>query len=764
MKCSSVRPTTARTTLLFAVAALLSGCPDDSSPASDVGAVDAVSDLGADVASSDSVAGADATAVDPDTAADSTAADDTAVGNDTDASGGPAGPFDFGVKFPIFDIPVDALAGHGVDSCGVYQETRCEGAQAQRCEVFDSGAGAFVDEGDLDALTRRALLYDRWMALYSVPDGLVGERQFKEPPAPGTPESVWGQRENFLRYSGHGDSAIWTGTMLNGLIVRYLTTGTDADYARMEDGVRSMLRLFDVTRVPGYLARNYTLQVPPGTPLIPEHFIEARDNLDHYFREIENPEGFDWLPDIYFTGYEDLDGVVHTGTPRWRGSPTIDQMNGPMVAFPQVFNLLRDDSLRERIASHMTCYVKRLRRIEIRNLSANPELVAGLQTALSGGTASGGGDEADDEWSFEGLDTLVMYVTRQLNSKNEDTFDRSCPDEWDHTPWRVFDAGSDTFALDLFGLVQDLDAKETEREESADHFYAVNVRGADAMHMMHLALMAYAFSGDSQFLDFLRDELIGELNAPQVATTMSSYLPPRWCRKFYSTNITTAPLWAFLNLLEASPLKTHMQHVMHDAMWLKESKNLNKLDFLMMYVGALPPEIGVDHEEVKAEALATLEGFGGNGGVLDDPRRTYQRSFEDIAAALPADITLECPTEAIRARCEDGFSLFGVTLPGEEFTYECVGNDWECHLDNGTCADPLPSKALPTPLRRYGDYLWQRDPFSMTHDQWGNGNEQSPGIDLTESYWLARMYGLLPASAGQVLAWRDAEDAPEACE
>ncbi len=49
-------------------------------------------------------------------------------------------------------------------------------------------------------------------------------------------------------------------------------------------------------------------------------------------------------------------------------------------------------------------------------------------------------------------------------------------------------------------------------------------------------------------------------------------------------------------------------------------------------------------------------------------------------------------------------------------------------------------------------YLWQRDPFSMTHSLWQDGLEQSPGIDLTESCWLARMYGL-------VLAWRDSDDA-----
>lgn len=681
---------------------------------------------------------------------------DTAADTETDATGG---PLDFALHFPIFEPPADSLAGSGVTSCGVYLEERCDGGKAMRCEAYDTKAAAFTDTPD--PTFRRAMLYDRWYKLYSSPDGMAGERNFNVHFDPGTPESVWGAREAFSHYSGHGDSAIWTGTMLNGLIMRYLATGTEADYQRMVEVVEVMLRLFDVTRVPGYLARAYSLVVPGGTPIIPEHYIDRRDNPDHFYREIENPEGFDWLPEIYKTGYTDLKGELHKGTPRWRGSPTIDQMNGPMVAFPEVYGLLRDDTLKERIAHHMTCYVKRLRRIEIRNLQTDPELIGALQAALSEGAATSGpnGTPSDAAWSFDAIDTIVMYVTPQLNSKNEGEFDRSCPETWDHTPWRVLDVTDDDFTLDLFGLVQDLDAKKTERKQSADHFYAINVRGADAMHMMHLALMAYAFSGDQQFLDFLKDEALGPLHADKVATTMSSFLPSRWCRKFYSTNITTGPFWAFLNLLGDSPLKTHMQKVMHDEMWLKESATLGKLDFQLMYAGALPPEIGTAHDEVLSGALTMLHEFGGNGGVMDDPRRTYHRPFPEIAAATPASIKVECPTAAIRARCEDGISLFGVTVPGETMTFKCTGADWECDMGEGRCAEPMAATALPMAVRRYGDYTWQRSPYQMHMVDGSDGREQSPGIDLTESYWLARFYGFVPESAGLVLGWREVADA-----
>jgi uncharacterized protein (TIGR03437 family) len=57
---------------------------------------------------------------------------------------------------------------------------------------------------------------------------------------------------------------------------------------------------------------------------------------------------------------------------------------------------------------------------------------------------------------------------------------------------------------------------------------------------------------------------------------------------------------------------------------------------------------------------------------------------------------------------------------------------------------------VPVPMRPPTDFLWQRDPFQLSAG--GNGFIESPGIDYTLPYWMARYYGVLPASAVQSAA------------
>ena len=44
--------------------------------------------------------------------------------------------------------------------------------------------------------------------------------------------------------------------------------------------------------------------------------------------------------------------------------------------------------------------------------------------------------------------------------------------------------------------------------------------------------------------------LVEDIEADRVAEVMSAFVKPRYCRKFYGTNITAGPLWAFNNLLD----------------------------------------------------------------------------------------------------------------------------------------------------------------------------------------------------------------------
>ena len=74
-------------------------------------------------------------------------------------------------------------------------------------------------------------------------------------------------------------------------------------------------------------------------------------------------------------------------------------------------------------------------------------------------------------------------------------------------------------------------------------------------------------------------------------------------------------------------------------------------------------------------------------------------------------------------------------------------------MDDGRCADGIASEGLPSDLRSYGDFLWQRSPFKIGDDYGTDGQKQSPGRDLSEPYWLARHYGYV-SGGDHVLAWQ----------
>ena len=63
---------------------------------------------------------------------------------------------------------------------------------------------------------------------------------------------------------------------------------------------------------------------------------------------------------------------------------SIDQYSGPMVALPAAWGLLRDDGVKDRVAHQLTCYLKRLQRIEVRNLQQRPDLFEAVMAALGG--------------------------------------------------------------------------------------------------------------------------------------------------------------------------------------------------------------------------------------------------------------------------------------------------------------------------------------------------------------------------------------------
>ena len=726
------------------LALALAACGSDDPTESDTGSEDVSGDVTTDAAP-------DTDATEPDTGVDAepdqgTDADPDATTDAVeDADAEPVETLGFELQWPIFETPTDSLAETEIDGCTVYQEEVCgDSDELMRCEIYDASTSEWVDEPD--DMLRRAYLYDRWYDLYSQPDGQTAERSYQDTMEPGTPEEVWADPENFAGYRGAGDSAIWTGTALNAFIMRYLVTGTEADYQRMEDKTRVMLRFFEITRIPGYLARHHYLLVEPGTPAHPDHIYRWHpDDDDH--RDIEDPAGFGWLPDHYF---EDA------GTARWSGDPSIDQMGGPMIAFPMVYPMIRDEELREQMVYQMTCYLHRLRRIEITNLQENEMALDAFNSFFGGGQLQLDPDDID----FSELEEIIMYVHPQFNSANEDIYDRECGEFIQMEPWRVLDASSSEFVFDVLDLFQDIDRERNGRNH-INHFYIPSIRGGDAMHMMHLALMAYAFTGDERYADFLRDELLGRIRTAEVSATMSALIMPRYCRRFYGTNITAGPLWAFTNLLApGSELDTWMQEVFRDEMWAKETADVGNVNTNLMFAGTVTPEIGGEgREEALQYALEELARFGGNGGILDDPRRDYYRSFEEVVENLPDGIAPRCATAEEREFCEADISVFGATVDGERISFECTGAASECVMEDGLCTTAHADGPIPGPWRYWGDYSWQRSPFRIG-DENGNGTVQSPGSDYSEQYWMARFYGFIEGGQ-EVLAWRSTG---EACE
>ena len=740
---------------LSLLACLLAGCDD-----------------GADAAPSDATP-SDATHSDATTsdAATSDAAprfdlgvQDATAPNGADANGGDGATPDLGAipdAAPLPPLPVrapltappDPLAGGPVESCATYEASRCLDGRQQRCAVYDAHDATFVEP---DPLLRRVLHAERRYERYHQPDGQTVQRVFTAPTPPGTPEAEWGDPARLHGYDGAGDAAIWTGVALDAYALRYATTGTEADYARMEAKARRLVALFDVTGVPGYLARHHWGQLAEDAPRVqaqaPDSIVDHRgvDHRDHVF----DPTRLEAAPSVYREGVE-LDGQVVPVTPMWHGNPSIDQYTGPMISFPLVHGMLRDDALKERLARHLVCYVKRLERIEIRHVQSNPDVLTAVQSFLGGGRLQLDPGDIDPS----AVDTAVGFALRQLNGRSAADFEMGCPED---LPWeadRVIDLEDPLYFAQALGLVSDLMSRDQERAGSLDHFYAPNIRGGDAIHLMHLATLGWWFTGEDRFRRFLFDELIGRLHTVEVAATAGALEVPDWCRAFYGGHITYPALWSLINLLPADEpavrdLRDALRRAMHTEFEQRERGPLADLKFDLLYADVAPDDEADAAEAARDRARATLAVMGGNGGILDDPRRTYALPVERVLAEWPEGTMLRCPSAEERGACEDGVTLLGVHVAGDAITRPCNGGPAECVLDDGLCADALTDAPLPPALRGFTDFLWQRGPYDIGAG--GNGGfEQSPGLDLIEPYWLARKTGVVTEGAGLVLAWED---------
>lgn len=685
-------------------------------------------------------------AFEPDAEADSDADADADAGAAADADADDdTGPRALATRDPMRPAPASGLPA-AVASCPRYLDTRCADGLTQRCEVFDTAAGDFTEAPD--PMLRRAHLFERWYELYHAPDGQTANRNLAGETLPGTPEAEWGRLAHFAGYDAIGDTAIWTGVGLMSFVLRYAVNGTEAEYQRLETKLRQTLALFDVTGVDGYLARHHAIVLPDDAPPTDAHLTKREGTYNPSFHDHETDPAVlasaDTLPVIYSEG---------VGTPVWLGNPSIDQYSGPLTGFAAAYQYLRDEALRERVVTHVTCYLKRLERVEIVHLQDNPDALAALQPLLVGSSPQV--DEGDID--LAALDTMVVYVLPQLNEANADSYPRGCPDALQLEPSRVIDATGDEFYVDVLDLYLDYEGDQA-RERGIDHYYAINVSGPHALTLMYLATLAWHLTGDDQYRAFLEDELIGNQRAVDVAYIAGAFALPRWCRKFYADHILFKPVWSFLELLEPGPLKDQLYGVVHEELWGKLMFDVRNLELDMLYAALLPEALAPAREQALAEVEADLPRLGGNGGELDDPRRSYTIDRAWMLENLPEGVAARCPTEAERERCEAGVELFGLTLEGASISHECHGGPGECPMEDGLCTDAMTSVGMPVPWRPYEGFLWEGHPFHIGRGFGVEGGQQSPGLDVIEAYWMARYYGLTDAGTGQVLAWRPTPD------
>jgi len=601
-------------------------------------------------------------------------------------------------------IAAPAPAALEVESCATLGEVR----GGRRCRIYDTRARAF---GPADPFTARVYLYERWLDLYNTVERQVVVRNLREPMAPGDVESRWADERYLDYYDDVGDSAGFGEPAQISAIFRYAVTGTEADYLRMESYVRGALRQWEATGIDGYLSRFHYAGVPPGTQIRNGRSMAVRDDSDTNAFDIPG-SALAAMPDYYRTGIE---GVPVR--PSWRGHVSIDAYAGPMHAWPLAFHLLRDPALKARMAFHYGCFLKRLRIFKIVNLSRNAQLQSEIARLLARGVLHL--DAADPDLSR--ADEVWGFYLPQYNRASATAYPRQCPAglSFDAAPEDVVDVLHVGWEGRLLMLLSRM-AEDADQPDSMDFAYLPSLRAGDATMLLGYALSAYRLTGDRSFLRWRDEVLIAKANAQEVTRTIGAFMPPKACRSYYRTpNVYTAH---FVRLLtEGDP--SFALDVWRRKFAGKEMAGLSDPLFAIMFAGTTGEP---------TDAPARLAGFGGAPGHLDDPRRNYAHD----ASSLPGVRAAPAPAADIEL-CEAPLTVLGVQIPA-----------------GGTLDRSLlfAEEALPLMDRPPDNWQWEKDPFRAVRRPWDAGRQQYAGLDLTEPYWLARYFRLLP-DAHAVLAW-----------
>lgn len=668
--------------------------------------------------------------------ADARDADELSPPDATDATGPDAGPVDAGPRTrPALAVRGPTLPAEVVP-CPVVAETACRSGTVHECAVFDATGGTFPDEPP--AFLRRVLQMDRYMDRHHVVDSGMLSVHTTTGMAPGTPEASWASAEAFKTYADWGDAAFYLGMHLTGAAHRYAVTGTDADYARMVDLVDRQLRNWRATGIPGTMVRSVAamldegVAVPPGYPQWNLRPFKERTN--HVLYAVD-PVRHDLFPAYYHQGVT-LDDDTHLATtPLMEGSPSLDACSGALVGLQMAFDLLRPEQapLRDEIATAVSCKLKRLKKMRVRNLNASPlgQLLAGYLAGASGYHPSPG------DLDLSTVDTMIGYVQETPPPDDPGDFRYDCPDDLprDVDPAWDWDAAGD----EILGQVLDLaDRMSGQGDRPIDFVYLVSHRGGDAIYLYDYAAFATHATGDARYLEWADAALTDEADGLRVVDTAGSFFLNPYCGQWIGGDLSHPVMYATLmRLADDDPIAVAHRRTMKKEFRDKLLANDNNAYFAMTYGAVGDRSADPDLPAFAAWGASELAAYVQHPEHPLDPKRNYGTNFVDDP--LPPPWEPSPPTADEIAECEAGLPELGLPGPG-------VHKDFQV----------LSRAPLPVAKRVPHDLIWHFSPFNLKREYGdGEGTHQMYFVDLATPYWIGRYHGLIDGGEGMVLAWRD---------
>lgn len=646
---------------------------------------------------------------------------------------------------PIAAPPMQPLLPAELEPCALYLEERCVDGKAERCEIFDGDLGDWAVE--VPPMTQQAFAFDRYYDLYHDVEGQTMDAHFTTTVPYGTPESEWSKPEYFERYDGYGDASGWTGTAVWAAAARYRTTGTAADYERMLSKLERAVFLYEVTNVPGLIARSHGAMLPEGAPKPHGNWGRAIrpynpcDGTDGHFCYPIEAELLDRVPSYYAGGVE-IDEVHYDTSPAWQGDASRDMyvrgLPGLMLAFDMLGSGEREDAVRETMRLELPCTLNRMKRGRIYNLDKNEEVKEILKGYLAGPNML---LEPGEEAVFTAADELVFFAMEQPHPLHWDLFERECPDG---PPMKVdpnfeLDATDPMFLLDLLGLFAKEGGMGDEPLAWTQH---PAVRGADTVFMTSWALTAHYLTGDERYLDFLSD-LMEKVPYGSVIHTYGALQLPRWCAPHFAPSLIYPSLYHLLARIDPEQFPNYWEMLSLAVVREGREKDIaNRDDCLFGILYERMTDLSTDpgKAEYVTHHVAALATYGMSEENKNEPDRNVPRNFIDFPD--PKIPLTEIPAADL-ALCTEPPVVMGITFPAPG-----LEDDW-----------PRATDPVPLPKRVGGAFLWQMDPWMVKREYGGTGmDRQWPMLGMTTPYWVGRMDGVVTEGAGMALGWHQVDE------